>query len=116
MCVNSEIESPQRLSQRRWRRFVDRHCERIAVGVRLSARRESQRGDTAYLIPLESDQFRLPIDGAVKVWVAGRSTRQPSAVSGAHPVTDHRSSASRPVDADTAGLTLTSAPLTTHPR
>jgi hypothetical protein len=38
------------------------------------------RGDTAYLIPLESDQFRVPIDGAVKVWVAGRSTRQPSAV------------------------------------
>jgi hypothetical protein len=26
------------------------------------------RGDTAYLIPLESDQFRVPIDGAVKVW------------------------------------------------
>lgn len=41
---------------------------------------------------------------------------QPSAVSGAHPVTDHRSSASRPVDADTAGLTFTSAPLRTHPR
>ena len=26
------------------------------------------QGDTAYLIPLESDQFRVPIDGAVKVW------------------------------------------------
>ncbi len=26
------------------------------------------RGDTAYLIPLESDNFRVPIAGAVKVW------------------------------------------------
>jgi hypothetical protein len=26
------------------------------------------RADTAYLIPLQSDQFRVPIDGAVKVW------------------------------------------------
>jgi hypothetical protein len=26
------------------------------------------RADTAYLIPLESDQFRVPIDGATKVW------------------------------------------------
>jgi hypothetical protein len=26
------------------------------------------RADTAYLIPLESDDFRVPIEGAVKVW------------------------------------------------
>ena len=26
------------------------------------------RADTAYLIPLESDQFRVPIEGAAKVW------------------------------------------------
>ena len=26
------------------------------------------RGDTAYLIPLESDTFRVPLEGAVKVW------------------------------------------------
>jgi photosystem II stability/assembly factor-like uncharacterized protein len=26
------------------------------------------RGDTAYLIPLQSDNFRVPIEGAVKVW------------------------------------------------
>ena len=27
-----------------------------------------RRADTAYLIPLESDNFRVPIDGATKVW------------------------------------------------
>ena len=61
-------KSSRNLSQRRRRRYVDRYPHGLPSEFGFPMVAHPGRADTAYVIPLTADNFRVPIEGAAKVW------------------------------------------------